>query len=173
MPETCATGPRCGAAGHTAPTQRRPTQSEVRGERQMERGACGVRRLAGAVGRQRGAVGGTQDACTTVPGTQDACTTAHARARAAPRTRGAPTHTPPGTPPGPREVPVRREPRGGAYTTTGHLKVEVSFTRRPVACDWRAAVMISSTCRACSGVTRSSRPVARLSAASAAPTCQR
>ena len=56
--------------------------------------------------------------------------------------------------------------------TTGHLKVDFRSTCRPVAADSRAAVMISSTCSACSGVTSSSLPVERHSAASAAPCCQ-
>src|SRR5436190_7468486 len=59
------------------------------------------------------------------------------------------------------------------YATMGHLKVDAMLTRWPVACDSRAAVMISRTCKACSGVTKSSLPVTRHSAASAAPICQR
>jgi hypothetical protein len=59
-----------------------------------------------------------------------------------------------------------------AQLTIGHLNVDVSAMRLPVSCDARAAVMISSTCSACSGVTSNSRPVTRHSAANAAPCCQ-
>ncbi len=58
-------------------------------------------------------------------------------------------------------------------TTTGHLNVDVRGMRLPIAADSLAAVMISSTCNACSGVTSSSLPVARHSAARDAPCCQR
>ena len=67
---------------------------------------------------------------------------------------------------------LHRQFRCSYYTTRGHLKVDVMAARRPVSCDWRAAVMISKTCRACSGVANRSRPVARHSAANAAPNCQ-
>ncbi len=58
------------------------------------------------------------------------------------------------------------------HDTTGHLKVDWSGRWRPVCCDSRAAVMISTTCNACSGVNRGSLPVARHSATSEAPHCQ-
>ena len=53
--------------------------------------------------------------------------------------------------------------------TTGHLNVVWLGIRRPVACDSRAAMMISQTCRACSAVKSGSRPVAMHSATSDAP----
>ena len=61
---------------------------------------------------------------------------------------------------------------GITQLTTGHLKVDSSWMRLPFADDSRAAVMISKTCRACSGVASSSLPVTRHSAASTAPCCQ-
>src|SRR5436853_5944431 len=57
-------------------------------------------------------------------------------------------------------------------TTTGHLNVDLIWIRRPAFCDSRAAVMISTMCRACSGVNGGSLPVARHSATTLAPCSQ-
>lgn len=53
--------------------------------------------------------------------------------------------------------------------TIGHLNVDLIGTLVPDSCDCRAAVMISTTCKACSGVNSGSRPVARHSATRDAP----
>lgn len=61
--------------------------------------------------------------------------------------------------------------RHSLFQTNGHLNVDVRSILRPVSCDLRAATMISTTCKACSGVKSHSLPVANVSAASDAPCC--